>query len=100
MSTRVDRRWWMLVAVCLAVLVLSLDFTVLNVALPSISSSLGASTSDLQWIVDAYSLAIAGAMLPSGAIADRIGRKKVMLAGSACSSSPRSPLRCRRRRAS
>ncbi|MFC7711221.1 MFS transporter [Micromonospora lupini] len=81
MRTRIDRRWWMLLAVCLAVLVLSLDFTVLNVALPSISSSLGAGTAELQWIVDAYSLAIAGAMLPSGAIADRIGRKKVMLAG-------------------
>ncbi|MEU4473600.1 MFS transporter [Micromonospora sp. NPDC023888] len=81
MRAHVDRRWWMLVAVCLAVLVLSLDFTVLNVALPSISRSLNAGTADLQWIVDAYSLAIAGAMLPFGAIADRVGRKRVMLAG-------------------
>ncbi|MEU8210902.1 MFS transporter [Micromonospora sp. NPDC049044] len=81
MRVHVDRRFWMLGAVCLAVLVLSLDFTVLNVALPSISSALHAGTADLQWIVDAYSLAIAGAMLPFGALADRVGRKKIMLVG-------------------
>lgn len=74
-------RWWMLGALCLAVLVLSLDFTVLNVALPTISSSLGAGTTDLQWIVDAYSLAIAGAMLPVGVLGDRFGRKRVILIG-------------------
>ncbi|MGE7438576.1 MFS transporter [Kitasatospora sp. NPDC001175] len=79
----VPGRWWMLAALCLSVLVLSLDFTVLNVALPTISTSLHASISDLQWIVDAYSLAVAGAMLPAGAFGDKFGRKRVLLIGLA-----------------
>src|SRR5690348_16079228 len=50
-------RWWMLGVTCLSVVVVALDLTILNIALPAISAELHASTRDLQWIVDAYSLA-------------------------------------------
>jgi EmrB/QacA subfamily drug resistance transporter len=76
-------RWWMLGVTCLSVVVVSLDLTILNIALPSISAALHASTGDLQWILDAYSLAFAGVMLPAGAIGDRVGRKRLLLAGLA-----------------
>lgn len=77
------RRWHSLAVLCLAVLVVGLDITVLNVALPTISSALHASTAELQWIVDAYVLAFAGAMLPAGVIGDRLGRRRTLLAGMA-----------------
>ena len=77
------RRWWMLGVTCLAMVMVNLDLTVVNVALPKISVALHASTGDLQWIVDAYSLALAGVMLPAGLIGDRLGRRRVMLAGLA-----------------
>jgi EmrB/QacA subfamily drug resistance transporter len=76
-------KWWMLAVTCLSVIVVSLDLTVLNIALPSISAALHASTADLQWIVDAYSLAFAGVMLSAGVIGDRVGRRRVLLAGLA-----------------
>ena len=75
--------WWMLVVTCLAVIVVSLDGTILNIALPSVSAALHAGTADLQWIVDAYSLAFAGFMLPAGVIGDRLGRRRVLLTGLA-----------------
>ena len=74
-------KWWMLAVTCLSVIVVSLDLTVLNIALPSISAALHASTADLQWIVDGYSLAFAGVMLSAGVIGDRVGRRRVLLAG-------------------
>ncbi len=74
-----SRRWWALVALALSVLVVGLDLTVLNLALPTLSTSLHASTSDLQWFVDAYSLVLAAALLPAGLLGDRYGRKKVLL---------------------
>jgi len=73
------RRWWALVAIAASVLVVGLDLTVLNLALPTISNDLHASTSDLQWVSDAYSLVLAAAMLPAGLLGDRLGRKKVLL---------------------
>jgi EmrB/QacA subfamily drug resistance transporter len=76
-------KWWMLAVTCLSVIVVSLDLTVLNIALPSISAALHAGTADLQWIVDAYSLAFAGVMLSAGVIGDRVGRRRVLLAGLA-----------------
>src|SRR5262245_28443117 len=76
-------RWWMLGATCLSVLVVALDLTILNIALPSISAALHASTENLQWIVDAYSLAFAAIMLPAGLAGDRFGRKRLLLAGLA-----------------
>jgi EmrB/QacA subfamily drug resistance transporter len=71
----------MLAVMCLGLITVSLDITVLNLALPDISAALHASTADLQWIVDAYSLAFAGAMLAAGVTGDRIGRKRTLAAG-------------------
>ena len=78
-----SRRWWMLGVTCLSVVVVALDLTILNIALPSISAELHASTRDLQWIVDAYSLAFAAVMLPAGLAGDRFGRRRLLLAGLA-----------------
>src|SRR5580692_11662073 len=74
------RKWWALVAIAASVLAVGLDLTVLNLALPTIATDLHASTGDLQWFSDAYSLVLAAAMLPAGLLGDRLGRKKVMLA--------------------
>jgi EmrB/QacA subfamily drug resistance transporter len=73
------RRWWALAAISASVLVVGLDLTVLNLALPTIARDLHASTGDLQWISDAYSLVIAAAILPAGLLGDRYGRKRVLL---------------------
>src|SRR6202161_1620933 len=73
------RRWWALVAIAASVLVVGLDLTVLNLALPTIATDLHASTGDLQWFSAAYSLVLAAAMLPAGLLGDRLGRKKVLL---------------------
>jgi EmrB/QacA subfamily drug resistance transporter len=77
------RRWWMLAVTCLSVVVVSMDITILNIALPAISAALHAGTGDLQWLVDAYSLVFAGVMLPAGMTGDRLGRKRLLLAGLA-----------------
>jgi MFS transporter, DHA2 family, multidrug resistance protein len=79
MADRSSRKWWALVAIAASVLVVGLDLTVLNLALPTIATDLHASTSDLQWVSDAYSLVLAAAMLPAGLLGDRLGRKKVLL---------------------
>jgi DHA2 family multidrug resistance protein-like MFS transporter len=73
------RRWWALIAIAASVLVVGLDLTVLNLALPTMSVSLHASTGDLQWIVDSYSLVLAALILPAGLLGDRYGRKRVLL---------------------
>ena len=83
------RKWWALVAIAASVLVVGLDLTVLNLALPTIATDLHASSSDLQWIADAYSLVLAAAMLPAGLLGDRLGRKKVLRPPSSCSESVR-----------
>jgi MFS transporter, DHA2 family, multidrug resistance protein len=77
--THSARRWWALLAIAASVLVVGLDLTVLNLALPSMATSLHASTGDLQWIVDAYSLVLAALILPAGLLGDRYGRKRVLL---------------------
>jgi EmrB/QacA subfamily drug resistance transporter len=71
----------MLGVTCLSVIVVNLDLTILNVALPAISAALHAGTGDLQWLVDAYSIVFAGVMLPAGMLGDRLGRKRLLLAG-------------------
>ncbi|HEY5251390.1 MAG TPA: DHA2 family efflux MFS transporter permease subunit [Acidimicrobiales bacterium] len=71
----------MLPVLCLSVFLVVVDNTIVNVALPSLSRQLGASTTSLQWIVDAYSLAFAGLLLAGGGIGDRLGRKGVMQVG-------------------
>jgi MFS transporter, DHA2 family, multidrug resistance protein len=79
MADRSARKWWALVAIAASVLVVGLDLTVLTLALPTIAVDLHASTSDLQWFSDAYSLVLAAAILPAGLLGDRFGRKKVLL---------------------
>ena len=73
------RRWWALIAIAASLLVVGLDLTVLNLALPTIAGDLHASTGDLQWISSAYSLVLAAAILPAGLLGDRYGRKRVLL---------------------
>ncbi|SRR6266487_1757534 len=77
------RKWGALVALALAVLVVGLDLTVLNLALPTLATDLHASTSDLQWFISAYTLVLAAVLLPAGLMGDRYGRKKVLLASLA-----------------
>jgi DHA2 family multidrug resistance protein-like MFS transporter len=73
------RRWWAMAAIALSALVVSLDLTVLSLALPTIAATMHASTGDLQWITDSYALVIAALILPAGLLGDRYGRKKVLL---------------------
>jgi MFS family permease len=75
------RRWWALAALALSVLVVGLDLFVLSLALPTLSVDLHASSGDLQWFVDAYSLVLASALLPAGLLGDLAGRKRLLRAG-------------------
>src|SRR5215211_127934 len=77
------RKWWTLIAVSVATFMLLLDITVVNVALPSMRDDLGASFTDLQWVVDAYALTLAAFVLTSGSLADRFGRRRVFVVGLA-----------------
>ena len=77
------QRWLALVVICAAELLVVLDNTVVNVALPSMGLQLRSSISGLQWVVDAYTLAFAGLLLAFGHLGDRYGRKKVMIVGLA-----------------
>jgi len=79
--TAEPRRWWVLAVMSVGTLIVFLDDTVVNTALPRISVDLGASTSGLQWVVDAYVLVLAGLLLLCGSLGDRYGRKQVMTAG-------------------
>ena len=74
-------KWWTLLAVCTATFMLLLDITIVNVALPAIQRALKASFSDLQWVVDAYALALATCVLTAGSLADLFGRKRIFLLG-------------------
>src|SRR5215204_6361102 len=78
-----DRRWWTLLVVSIALLVVSLDNTILNVALPTIERDLDASSGQLQWIVDSYTLVFAGLLLTMGALGDRFSRRGALAAGLA-----------------
>jgi len=73
-----QRRWWALGALALSVLVVGLDLFVLSLALPTLSLDLHATTGDLQWFVDSYSLVLAAALLPAGLLGDQIGRKRLL----------------------
>ena len=75
------RRMLVLAICCMSLLIVSLDNTVLNVALPSLQKDLHASTSGLQWTIDAYTLVLASLLMLAGSTADRIGRKRVFMAG-------------------
>src|SRR5690242_13555569 len=77
------RRWWALGALVLSVLVVGLDATVLNIALPTLATDLHASTGSLQWFADAYNLVFAALLLPAGLLGDRYGRRRLLLAALA-----------------
>lgn len=77
------RRWLILGVICLAQLTVLLDNTVLNVAIPSLTREMDASTADIQWMINAYSLVQSGLLLSAGNAADRYGRKKMLAAGLA-----------------
>src|SRR5215204_1460343 len=77
------RRWWTLMCLCLCVVIIGVDNTILNVALPSIVRDLGATGSQLQWIVDGYTVVFACLLLTAGALGDRFGRRQALLFGVA-----------------
>jgi EmrB/QacA subfamily drug resistance transporter len=76
-----DRKWRALLIVCVAIFMLLLDITIVNVALPKIQQELHASFTDLQWVIDAYALTLATLVLNAGSLADLLGRKRVFAAG-------------------
>src|ERR1044072_8832775 len=80
-DTAAPRPWWALAFLCLSLLVIGLDNTILNVALPTLQSDLDASSSQLQWIVDVYMLLFAGVLLTAGSLGDRFGRKRALTIG-------------------
>src|SRR5258707_11393899 len=82
-TERMQGRWLGLGALSLSGLVLGLDITVLVTALPTLSAKLGATTDQLQWMSAAYTLSLAGVMLPAGVLGDRLGRKRLLLFGLA-----------------
>jgi EmrB/QacA subfamily drug resistance transporter len=75
------RKWWTLVAVSIGIFMLLLDLTIVNVALPTIQRSFHATLSDLQWVIDAYALALAALLLTTGSLADRFGRRILFAIG-------------------
>jgi EmrB/QacA subfamily drug resistance transporter len=75
------RRWAILAVLCLSLVLIVMDNTILNVALPSLVNDLGATNSQLQWIVDSYVLVFAGLLLTAGALGDRFGRKGALSLG-------------------
>jgi EmrB/QacA subfamily drug resistance transporter len=91
-----ERKWWTLIVVCTAVFMLLLDITVVNVALPQMQRDLDASFGQLQWVVDAYALALATLVLTAGSLSDLLGRRLVFgiglavfsAASAACGAAP------------
>ncbi|SNS64109.1 MFS transporter [Actinomadura mexicana] len=77
------RRWQILGVLCLSLFVVVVDNTILNVAIPSLLRDLDATTSDVQWVIDAYSLVFAGLLITAGSLGDRHGRRRAMLVGFA-----------------
>ncbi|MFD2764218.1 MFS transporter [Micromonospora eburnea] len=77
----VDPKWWTLTAVSLGTFMLLIDLTIVNVALPDIQASLGASLPDIQWVVDAYALTLAALLLTAGSLADLYGRRRLYVVG-------------------
>src|SRR5260370_585318 len=96
MNRHYQRRWWILAVLCLSLVLVSVSNTSLNVGLPSLARSLHATASQLQWIVDAYSLVFAGFLLTAGSLGDRYGRKGALnvglvIFGLASAGAPRAP---------
>jgi MFS transporter, DHA2 family, methylenomycin A resistance protein len=80
---RQSSRWVVLVVMCVGYFLVLLDVTIVNVALPSMGSDLGASVSGLQWVVDGYAIALASLMLAGGSVGDLHSRRRVVLSGLA-----------------
>src|SRR5688572_25922528 len=80
-QTEMHRKWWTLFAVSVATFMLLLDITVVNTALPAIEADLGASFTELQWVIDAYTLSLAALVLTAGVLADRLGRRRLFAVG-------------------
>ena len=78
---RDPRRWWVLVVVCLAQLMIVVDLTIVNIALPAAQRDLGFSNASRQWVVTAYALAFGSLLLIGGRVADRLGRRTALLIG-------------------
>src|ERR687895_2374786 len=76
-------RWWALGAIAVSLLTVGLDLTILHVALPTVATELGASTSELQWFANAYTLVLAAGLLPAGRLGDQFGQKRLFLAALA-----------------
>jgi EmrB/QacA subfamily drug resistance transporter len=76
-----QRKGLILLTLCLAALIINIDVTIVNVALPSLVRELGATTTSLQWVVDAYTLVFAALILAAGSLSDRVGRKGVLMLG-------------------
>src|ERR1700712_625224 len=75
------RRYLILAICCLSLLIVSLDATIVNIALPAIRADLHASVSGLQWTIDAYTLVLASLLVLSGSTADRVGRRRIFQTG-------------------
>src|SRR5205807_10585394 len=94
------RRHLSLLAICLGYLMVIVDATIVNVALPAIGRDLGGGVSGLQWVVDAYTVVFAALLLPAGSLGDRLGARRVFnaglglftLASAACAAAPSVPL--------
>lgn len=78
-----DRRWWTLAVMCLTLVLISVDNTILNVAIPTLAREFDASASQLQWIVDSYVLVFAGLLLTGGFLGDKYGRRGALMIGMA-----------------
>ncbi len=76
-----SKQWTALGALCLSLLIVTIDNSILNVAIPTLVRQLGAQPAQLQWIVDAYTLVFAGLLLTSGSLGDRFGRRRVLTIG-------------------
>src|SRR6195256_2257435 len=83
-SPRAGRREWIgLAVIALPCLLYSMDLTVLNLAVPSLSAALAPTSSQLLWIVDIYGFIVAGSLITMGTLGDRIGRRRLLLIGAA-----------------
>lgn len=81
MFLAVPRRWLILIAVMLAFLPIVIDMTILHIAVPSLTLALGASSTEILWIIDIYPLLMAGLLVPMGTLADRVGNRRILLCG-------------------
>ena len=77
----VDKRWWGLGVICVAMFISAMDMTIVNVALPDMSNDLDAGIGELQWVLDAFLVSLAGLVLVGSGLADRFGRRRVFLSG-------------------